>query len=99
MDTQRLILLAAFMLVSMSLWQSWQMQINPPPEPPMTQSSGTDLADTKLKSDDIPSAPVQTQTDTGSSAPETKVSALSLSLIHISEPTRLRRKSRMPSSA
>ncbi len=31
MDTQRLILFAAFMLVSMSLWQAWQLQVNPPP--------------------------------------------------------------------
>ena len=31
MDTQRLILFAAFMLVSMSLWQSWQIQVNPHP--------------------------------------------------------------------
>ncbi|MCU7836128.1 MAG: membrane protein insertase YidC [gamma proteobacterium symbiont of Taylorina sp.] len=29
MDTQRLILFAAFLLVSMSLWQSWKIQVNP----------------------------------------------------------------------
>jgi YidC/Oxa1 family membrane protein insertase len=70
MDTQRLILMAAFMLVSMSLWQSWQMQVNPPPVPAITQSVNSAPADISSKSDDIPSTLVQTQTQTDSSTPQ-----------------------------
>jgi YidC/Oxa1 family membrane protein insertase len=39
MDTQRLILFAAFMLVSMSLWQTWQLQVNPPVSNNSSQNS------------------------------------------------------------
>lgn len=71
MDTQRLILLAAFMLVSMSLWQSWQMQVNPPSVPAITQPADSTTEEITLKSDDIPSAPVQTQTaQTDSATPQ-----------------------------
>jgi len=46
MDTQRLILFAAFMLLSMSLWQSWQLQVNPPPT-----RSNTDISSSPSSSD------------------------------------------------
>jgi len=71
MDIQRLILLAAFMLVSMSLWQSWQIQVNPPPMPSVvtTQPVNSDVADISPKSDDIPSAPLQTQMERSASTP------------------------------
>ncbi len=70
MDTQRLILLAAFMLVSMSLWQSWQMQINPPPLPATTQTAGSNgAAEMSPTTDDIPTAP-QTQTSSNTDTPK-----------------------------
>ena len=62
MDTQRLILFAAFMLVSMSLWQTWQMQVNPPPQSaPVTQTEQGIKSGAPTKSgDDLPSVPVST---------------------------------------
>ena len=64
MDTQRLILFAAFMLVSMSLWQSWQIQVNPHPVVVNTTNSNaiTDtpvpvMADNSQPKNDLPSVP------------------------------------------
>lgn len=75
MDTQRLILFAAFMLVSMSLWQSWQMQINPPVDngssitqdlnsqtPGLEKGIADNIAGTTLK-DDLPSVPQKISSD------------------------------------
>jgi len=55
MDTQRIILIAAFFMVSMMLWQQWQMQINPPPIP--TETSDNLSADGKQKIEDVPAVP------------------------------------------
>jgi len=64
MDTQRLILFAAFMLVSMSLWQSWQMQVNPHPVVVNTTNSNVNtdtpvpvMADNSQPKSDLPSVP------------------------------------------
>ena len=59
MDTQRLILFAAFMLVSMSLWQSWQLQVNPPPERTAISDTTTDTAGKPVvpSVNDLPSVP------------------------------------------
>jgi len=73
MDTQRLILFAAFMLISMSLWQSWQMQVNPPPAASnkdviaSTDSAGQTILTAK---DDLPDVPLSNQqTQASASAP------------------------------
>ena len=64
MDTQRLILFAAFMLISMSLWQSWQMQVNPPPTQIISGVSGTNTSSGQQPgipaTNDLPSIPVTT---------------------------------------
>ncbi len=76
MDTQRLILFAAFMLVSISLWQSWQ--------PPQTQDNkvavpnNTDSKPQSENRDDMPSLPVSNNSDTENQAtvsiePEKKI--------------------------
>lgn len=52
MDTQRIILLAAFVMVTLMLWQSWQMQINPPPVVSQEVSSKTSSQPTESK--DVP---------------------------------------------
>ncbi len=58
MDTQRLILFAAFVLISMSLWQSWQMQVNPPPTRTISEVTGTTtLEETKGQAYDLPAVP------------------------------------------
>ena len=62
MDTQRLILFAAFMLVSMSLWQSWQIQVNPHPVVVNTTNSNVNtdtpvMADNSQPKSDLPSVP------------------------------------------
>lgn len=64
MDTQRLILFAAFMLVSMSLWQSWQIQVNPHPVVVNTTNSNANtdtpvpvMADNSQPKNDLPSVP------------------------------------------
>jgi YidC/Oxa1 family membrane protein insertase len=73
MDTQRLILFAAFMLVSMSLWQSWQFQINPPLQTSATSTKNT-VTDTnpstlpRINTDDLPSVPQTNNHTTTSSA-------------------------------
>ena len=72
MDTQRLILFAAFMLVSMSLWQTWQMQVNPPPKSaPVAQSEqGSAVPAVPAKSgDELPTVPASTNTSTSVDAP------------------------------
>jgi len=75
MDTQRLILFAAFMLLSMSLWQTWQMQVNPPPKTGNTVASGTaDNSDTPnqaaIPKNDLPEVPVnEQQIQSSASAP------------------------------
>ncbi|MCU7938763.1 MAG: membrane protein insertase YidC [gamma proteobacterium symbiont of Bathyaustriella thionipta] len=74
MDTQRLILFAAFMLLSMSLWQTWQIQVNPPPtiSNDVTAANTGSANQTALPTkDDIPAVPVSTQQTQGavSSAP------------------------------
>jgi len=66
MDTQRLILFAAFMLLSMSLWQSWQMQVNPPPTISSTNSNVAPAADKQsgqvtADKNDLPEVPVNDQ--------------------------------------
>ena len=70
MDTQRLILFAAFMLVSMSLWQTWQIQVNPPPSVTSSNSGISSEIKTGTASDgkpampgtnDLPSLPVSVQ--------------------------------------
>ncbi len=68
MDTQRLILFAAFMLVSMSLWQTWQVQTNPPPVHSITNTSGTSNISTDSQpglpaTDDLPSVPISDAAD------------------------------------
>ena len=76
MDTQRLILFAAFMLVSMSLWQSWQTQVNPPPTTPVNISSTdnsdvqrTDAVPVPVQANDMPGIPENvTQRDTANAA-------------------------------
>lgn len=80
MDTQRLILFAAFMLVSMSLWQSWQYQVNPPPQQTQNQNKTivpkTDSTEQTQNTNDMPSAPVSSGTDTPESVmpePEQKI--------------------------
>ena len=69
MDTQRLILFAAFMLVSMSLWQSWQIQVNPPPTSSISDISGTSTTSGQQPvipaTNDLPTVPVTTDTDQG----------------------------------
>jgi YidC/Oxa1 family membrane protein insertase len=70
MDTQRLILFAAFMLLSMSLWQSWQMQVNPPPtisNSDVSTSSSTNQAGLAVKND-LPAVPVNEQQMQGSTS-------------------------------
>ncbi len=73
MDTQRLILFAAFMLLSMSLWQSWQLQVNPPS--PISQNetgsplphSNKDNSTIASNKNDLPPIPAnigQTQSNT-----------------------------------
>jgi len=64
MDTQRLILFAAFMLISMSLWQSWQIQVNPPPTRTISDVSGTtsSSADTPA-TNDLPAIPIATNSE------------------------------------
>ena len=74
MDTQRLILFAAFMLISMSLWQSWQIQVNPPPAASnndVTASSSNAAEQASLTAkDDLPDVPVgDRQRQTSASAP------------------------------
>jgi len=61
MDTQRLILFAAFMLVSMSLWQSWQIQVNPPPISSISGQTETNS--------NIPASDKQIQTQTNNDLP------------------------------
>ena len=66
MDTQRLILFAAFMLVSMSLWQSWQLQVNPPPKSisPVSQQSAQDPATPEIPvtgNNDMPAVPASAE--------------------------------------
>jgi YidC/Oxa1 family membrane protein insertase len=56
MDTQRLILFAAFMLLSMTLWQNWQLQINPP-SVRTTINNSTIENSTETKHSDLPSVP------------------------------------------
>jgi len=68
MDTQRLILFAAFMLVSMSLWQTWQLQINPPATTNATQPSST-ASTNQVAKNDMPAVPVSTQADVNAAAP------------------------------
>ncbi|MCW8932118.1 MAG: membrane protein insertase YidC [Gammaproteobacteria bacterium] len=62
MDTQRLILFAAFMLISMSLWQSWQMQVNPPPTRTISEVSGNNESPVATPASDLPSVPVTANT-------------------------------------
>ncbi len=69
MDTQRLILFAAFMLVSMSLWQTWQVQVNPPTTNiTTTQNSTTGESQDTIKND-LPSVPVNENGLVSSDAP------------------------------
>ncbi len=58
MDTQRLILFAAFMLVSMSLWQTWQVQVNPPATNITTTQNSTTGESQDIIKNDLPSVPV-----------------------------------------
>ncbi|WP_198266569.1 membrane protein insertase YidC [sulfur-oxidizing endosymbiont of Gigantopelta aegis] len=72
MDTQRLILFAAFMLVSMSLWQSWQIQVNPPPSRTQSESASNSANNANTQpsipsGNDLPSVPVNNTTDNASS--------------------------------
>jgi len=61
MDTQRIILMAAFAMVSLMLWQSWQMQINPPPAKSQEITSQVSSQDSK----DVPNVPkTQIETET-----------------------------------
>lgn len=74
MDTQRLILFAAFMLISMSLWQSWQIQVNPPPIRTISDVSAdkTATADgqrTAPSGNDLPSVPTDTTNKQSVSVP------------------------------
>lgn len=75
MDTQRLILFAAFMLVSMSLWQSWQIQVNPPPSSSISDVSGTSTISDQQPgipaTNDLPSVPVPTDSDQGTQSVST----------------------------
>ena len=67
MDTQRLILFAAFMLVSMSLWQSWQIQVNPPPTRTISDVSGITASDSQPGTpavNDLPSVPTVSSNST-----------------------------------
>ena len=75
MDTQRLILFAAFMLVSMSLWQSWQIQVNPHPVEINTSAQNSnntiptpDVVNSQQKND-LPSVPTESNGQTGSVLP------------------------------
>lgn len=72
MDTQRLILFAAFMLVSMSLWQTWQLQVNPPlpssVAPQASQGAGKPGVP-QTKGNDLPSVPTTTDKMVSVSAP------------------------------
>jgi YidC/Oxa1 family membrane protein insertase len=70
MDTQRIILFAAFILVSMSLWQAWELQVNPPVEKPVTAQTGTTVTPGQqqshkpsVPSEDTPSLPVSDTTE------------------------------------
>ena len=73
MDTQRLILFAAFMLVSMSLWQSWQVQVNPHPVATSNAQNGSlnpipDINNAQKdaqKINDLPSIPTATNNISG----------------------------------
>ncbi len=58
MDTQRLILFAAFMLISMSLWQSWQIQVNPPPTRSISDTTVANKTSEQAVANDLPSVPV-----------------------------------------
>ena len=51
MDTQRLILIAAFFMVSLMLWQSWDVQKNP------IKYSQTTTQNTQKTSCFLPAAP------------------------------------------
>ena len=88
MDTQRLILFAAFMLVSMSLWQSWQLQVNPPAQQTQTQKQGQNQEKTAAlipesneqtkDNSDLPSAPVSSDSsEQTASVPEPEQKILS----------------------
>ncbi len=65
MDTQRLILIAAFFMVSLMLWQSWDVQKHPNKYSPTTSQTTTqNISDEKTKStqttkklDDLPNLP------------------------------------------
>jgi len=66
MDTQRLILFAAFMLLSMSLWQSWQIQVNPPSATSSNtkvspSTVNTDTSNQAVITNDLPSIPSGSQ--------------------------------------
>jgi len=72
MDTQRLILFAAFMLVSMSLWQSWQIQVNPPPSRTQSEAASHSANNASTQpnlptGNDLPSVPMSNTTDNASS--------------------------------
>lgn len=69
MDTQRLILFAAFVLLSMSLWQTWQQQINPRPVTTTNSSDNSSInnqSDLKIDKSDLPSVPENASTSKSS---------------------------------
>lgn len=76
MDTQRLILFAAFMLISMSLWQSWQTQVNPHPVVVQTPGDGQNgtsptpvISDNNQQINDLPSLPADVSGNTAGTTP------------------------------
>jgi len=57
MDTQRIILIAGFMMVSLMLWQSWLMHINPEKYPAPSDQSTSQVSSQDSTSKDVPSVP------------------------------------------
>ncbi len=87
MDTQRLILFAAFMLVTMSLWQSWQIQVNPPPTQTISETSANTAAPQNQPvvptGNDLPSVPTDTQNKQSVSVPSVAQKIASGQRVHV----------------